>query len=116
MTKVNLPLARSNQKTTTMKKGEENKPVPETPRAQSVPTSIQIGPPVKAETRAGSPSNPTANTRGCKHYFGYLANREKQDTIPDECLECPKSLDCMLVDIKPKASVQEMKKWYQFKA
>ena len=49
---------------------------------------------------------------GCKHYFGYLGQREKGEEIPTECLECPKALDCMLQHYKSKESVSEIKKWY----
>jgi hypothetical protein len=49
---------------------------------------------------------------GCKHYFGYLGEREKGEEIPTECLECLKSLDCMLQKYKSKESVAEIKKWY----
>jgi len=33
---------------------------------------------------------------GCTHNFGYLANRPKNDPIPQECLTCSKIVDCML--------------------
>ena len=52
----------------------------------------------------------------CKYYFGYLASREKDDEIPDTCLGCPKSLECMLSNLKTKNSVNEIEKWYQVKA
>jgi len=32
----------------------------------------------------------------CPHNFGYLANRPKNAPIPQECLICPKIVDCML--------------------
>jgi len=58
-----------------------------------------------------------SNDSGCTHYFGYLGEREKGEEIPAECLECPKSLDCMLGDYyKSKESVAEIKKWYPTKA
>jgi len=31
---------------------------------------------------------------GCPHRFGYLANRPKNAPIPQECLICPRVLDC----------------------
>ena len=52
----------------------------------------------------------------CQYYFGYLADREKQEGIPDPCLECPKSLDCMLTKIKSERTVTEIGKWYQVTA
>ncbi len=33
---------------------------------------------------------------GCPHHFGYLANRPKDDPIPEECLTCSKIMECML--------------------
>lgn len=35
-------------------------------------------------------------TSGCPQDFGYLANRPKDAPIPQECLFCPKMVDCML--------------------
>ena len=52
----------------------------------------------------------------CQYYFGYLADREKQEGIPDPCLECPKSLDCMLTNIRSERTVTEIGKWYQVTA
>ncbi len=51
----------------------------------------------------------------CKYYFGYLCERGKGEEIPVTCLECPKSLDCMLNNYKSKESVAEIKKWYPIK-
>jgi hypothetical protein len=33
---------------------------------------------------------------GCSHHFGYLASRPRDSPIPQECLTCPKIVDCML--------------------
>ncbi len=32
----------------------------------------------------------------CPHHFGYLAKRPKNVPIPQECLTCSKTVDCML--------------------
>jgi len=63
--------------------------------------------PVASAEEVNQPSD-----SGCKHYFGYLGQREKGEEIPTECLECPKALDCMLQHYKSKESVSEIKKWY----
>jgi len=34
--------------------------------------------------------------KGCSHHFGYLAHRPKDVSIPQECLTCPKVVECML--------------------
>jgi hypothetical protein len=31
----------------------------------------------------------------CPHHFGYLANRPENASVPQECLTCPKILECM---------------------
>lgn len=47
-------------------------------------------PPVKSqEKEEKGPS-------GCPHHFGYLASRAKGAPIPQECLICPKIVECML--------------------
>ena len=51
----------------------------------------------------------------CKYYFSYLGERKKGEEIPSSCLECPKSLDCMLYNFKSKESIAEIKKWYPTK-
>jgi DNA-directed RNA polymerase subunit RPC12/RpoP len=49
----------------------------------------------------------------CKYYFGYLQNREKGEGIPEACVECPKSVDCMLSNLcQSQTAVSEIKKWY----
>ena len=30
----------------------------------------------------------------CSHYLGYLTTLQKEDSIPDECLTCPKLIQC----------------------
>ena len=68
--------------------------------------------------------NPIANKKkvratdysDCKYYFGYLASREKQKEIPETCLECPRSLDCMLSNYKSEDTVGEISKWYHVTA
>lgn len=60
------------------------------------------------ETKTVSPSS-----SGCQYGFGYLSQRGKGEGIPDTCIECPKSLNCMLSEYyKKEESVKEIKKWY----
>jgi len=66
--------------------------------------------PVTSAEEVNKPSD-----SGCKYHFGYLAQRDKGEEIPAACLECPKSLDCMLRNYKSKESVAEIKKWYPSK-
>ena len=32
----------------------------------------------------------------CMNWFGYLGVRERGEEIPTECIECQKSIECML--------------------
>jgi len=58
-------------------------------RAQPRKEKEENEPPVQPPAKKGkSPSN-------CPHHFGYLANRPKNTPTPQECLICPKILECM---------------------
>ena len=49
----------------------------------------------------------------CSYYFGYLNQRTKGETIPEECVECPKSIECLMSEVdNSKESLKEIKKWY----
>jgi len=37
-----------------------------------------------------------ARVGGCSRHLGYLKGRAKNAAIPDECLVCPKILQCMI--------------------
>ncbi len=45
---------------------------------------------------SNGPQEKERKTSGCPKDFGYLANRPKDAPIPQECLLCPKMVDCML--------------------
>lgn len=45
-----------------------------------------------SESDTGKPEVPAVN---CTHGYGYLNNRAKDAAIPDECLTCPRILQCM---------------------
>jgi hypothetical protein len=56
----------------------------------------------------------SSSSLGCKYGFGYLSQREKRTEIPETCVACPKSLDCMLSEYyNSEETVKEIKKWYQ---
>ena len=60
-----------------LKDEEKSSPVPIVP-----PQRLE-----KPDSPSGSPS--------CTHSFGYLKSLEKNASIPDDCLTCPKLLACM---------------------
>jgi hypothetical protein len=35
-------------------------------------------------------------TQQCPKYFGYLSQRSKGEKTPEECMSCPKLVECML--------------------
>jgi len=49
----------------------------------------------------------------CSYHFGYLGEKNKNESIPETCFECPRSIDCMLSEFnKSRESLTEIKKWY----
>ena len=49
----------------------------------------------------------------CCFYFGYLSERDKRESISPACVECPKSLECMLFKVyKSTEPIRELSKWY----
>jgi len=50
---------------------------------------------------------------GCLYWFGFLSEKEKNESIPQECIECEKVMACMLNQIYHSPNpVTEIKKWY----
>ena len=49
----------------------------------------------------------------CSYHFGYLSEKNKNESIPETCFGCPRSIDCMLSEFnKSQESLTEIKKWY----
>ena len=53
-------------------------------------TAMKVEPQPKPSTEKEKGSS------GCPQTLGYLANRPKDTPVPQECLVCPKMVDCML--------------------
>jgi hypothetical protein len=49
---------------------------------------------------------------GCQNWFGFLSQKDKNESIPQECVECEKVMDCMLNRQYDSVAVSEIKKWY----
>ena len=49
----------------------------------------------------------------CRYWFGFLGQKDRNEPVPNECVECDKVMDCMLNQYSgsPEA-VSEIKKWY----
>ena len=51
--------------------------------------------------------------KDCQRWFGFLSQKEKNEPMPSECIECERVLECMLISQNNSASaVSEIKKWY----
>ena len=92
---------------------------PRTIEKDNLPEDVQMEEPTAAEPNPSQqPSNIeeapiTPSVSGCQYGFGYLAQREKE-AIPDACIPCPRSVDCMLSEYhKSENAVKEIKKWYR---
>jgi hypothetical protein len=49
-------------------------------------------------------------TKDCQYWFGYLSQKESQEPIPQECVECEKVVECMLKKLNSASAVAEFKK------
>jgi len=52
------------------------------------------------------------NKDECPHHFGYLGERKTGEVIPSECIECMRSIECMLKKTTSKDAAEEIQKWY----
>lgn len=50
--------------------------------------------------------------KGCRYWFGYLNQKVKTESVPQECVECEKVMDCMLSQELSEVAVSEIRKWY----
>lgn len=53
---------------------------------------------VKLELKqiTGVQQQSSTETLECKHHFGYLSERGSRNNLPEECMLCPKIVQCML--------------------
>ena len=49
----------------------------------------------KRESKTNSIKREEKTSSSCLNYYGYLSSPLKDTTIPQECLVCPKLLECM---------------------
>lgn len=50
---------------------------------------------------------------GCQHWYGFLSQKDNKDSVPQECVECDKVLECMLSQYhNSTTAVDQIKKWY----
>ncbi len=47
---------------------------------------------------AEKPSQNQEQLSYCKHYFGYMSEKEHKKQMPEECMLCLKIIDCMVSD------------------
>ncbi|MBN1245241.1 hypothetical protein JXA31_06575 [Candidatus Bathyarchaeota archaeon] len=51
-------------------------------------------------------------TADCPHWFGYLGEKEDGKGVPTECVECEKTIACLLRKRASGKAVKEIKKWF----
>jgi hypothetical protein len=55
----------------------------------------------------------TETQNGCLHWFGYLSQKDKTESVPQTCIECAEVMECMLNrNYESPSAVSEIKKWY----
>jgi len=74
---------------------------------QIKPAEISVGATEEAEAERESASQeskrlvkkheePVTKTLTCSHHLGYLSERTKKESIPEECIMCDNIVKCML--------------------
>ena len=69
-------------------------------KAEEVTPKIKETPPLKTPVQE-SPQKQASTKKSekpfsCGFHLGYLSERVQKEQIPDDCLVCPKIVDCML--------------------
>lgn len=59
-------------------------------------TTVEEKKAVKLELKETIVQQPSAEAPKCQHHFGYLSERTSRDKLPEECMLCPKIVQCML--------------------
>jgi len=77
---------------------------PAKPSGEEKPTIEEVIPPKKPTTTVTGPKEEEkkplslqhkGDPAKCPHGFGHLKNRDKDNAISDECLSCPRMLECL---------------------
>lgn len=69
------------------------------PKNQKEEKKRKVAPPVRLPEKKEEPlvrplEKKEKGPAGCAHYLGYLASRPMDAPLPQECLNCPKVMDC----------------------
>ncbi len=105
-------VAPSLEKLTVSEKKPEVSQEAVSPKQSQLPKQ-EVEKPRVQETKALEVTTVSQSSPDCQYFFGYLGQRKKGEEIPNQCIECAKSLNCMLSSYYAKEeSVEEIKKWY----
>jgi len=63
--------------------------------AKNEPIALKIKTALQKEQERENEEPKEPSTPRCTHDFGYLKKRPKGTSIPDECLVCPKMIQCL---------------------
>ena len=79
---------------------EEEKQAAEEVEPERLEEPEKFEEPEKLEEPEKEPAKPSESEEeappGCPHYVGYLSKRPRGTPIPEECLTCPKMIECTL--------------------
>jgi DNA-directed RNA polymerase subunit RPC12/RpoP len=62
---------------------------------KDAPIALKIKTALQKEQKRDNEEPEEPSTPKCTHNFGYLKKRPKGTSIPDECLVCPKMIQCL---------------------
>ena len=96
--KALLPGSNGNKKNKTQKTEEpEDEPEIVTKKEDKLEDELEVELPIKKEEpELLLSARKEESSSVCPATFGYLANRPKDESIPQVCFVCPKMVDCML--------------------
>jgi hypothetical protein len=77
-------------KTSAQTSTQERLPVEEKKTSKETATETTI----PEEERKRLTSKPQTNSTKCPYSFGYLKKLDKDASIPDKCLSCPRIMEC----------------------
>jgi hypothetical protein len=92
---------------------EEKHRCPKCKKGFSEPKLIQYYVCPHCESKFDHEHENEPRVKGCQHWFGFLSAKDRNQSVPQECVECKLVLECMLNTQASKTAVSQIKKWYR---
>jgi hypothetical protein len=100
------------QKKIAGQKEEEKHRCPKCKNGFSEPKLIQYYVCPHCESKFEHEHESETKVKGCQHWFGFLSTKDRNQPVPQECVECRLVLECMLNTQASKKVISQIKKWY----